>query len=274
VVSATAVDAKGRPVRDLRPEEVQVLERGRPQKIVHFTHARVTSARILLVIDASGSMEGNRKVANVRAAVDQILAMLDPEDEVALAGFDHKYWGVVKFTRDREAIRTGLEDLTPFGSTALHDALDHAAHDIASHGEGRRAVIVVTDGIDTASKTTPDEVIARSQALDVPIYTLSIVSALDDPRAKSFLGHENTSPATVGSSVLARYAAFSGGASFIVSDLERLREAALQIVSEVKHQYRLGYDPPDGPPGFRSIEVRTKRKGVRVRARSGYLPPS
>jgi Ca-activated chloride channel homolog len=274
VVSATAVDGKGRPVRDLRPEEVQVLERGRPQKIVHFTHARVTSARILLVIDASGSMEGSRKVANVRAAVDQILATLDPEDQVALAGFDHKYWGVVKFTRDRAAIQTGLEDLTPFGSTALHDALDHAAHDIASHGEGRRAVIVVTDGIDTASKTTPDEVIARSQALDVPIYTLSIVSALDDPRAKSFLGHENTSPAMVGSSVLARYAAFSGGASFIVSDLERLREAALQIVSEVKHQYRLGYDPPDGPPGFRSIEVRTKRKGVRVRARSGYLPPS
>jgi hypothetical protein len=74
--------------------------------------------------------------------------------------------------------------------------------------------------------------------------------------------------------MLARYAAFSGGASFIVSEPRQMKDAATQIVDEIKHQYRLGYDPPEGPPGFRSIEVRTKRKGVRVRTRSGYVPPS
>jgi Ca-activated chloride channel family protein len=274
VVSATAVDSKGRPVRDLKPEEIQVFENGRAQKIVHFTHARVTSARLLILVDASGSMEGSRKESNVRATVEQILTGLDPEDLVALAGFDHKYWGVVAFTHDRDAIRAGLADVTPFGATALHDALDHAAHDIASHGEGRRAIIVVTDGVDTASQMDPDEVIARSRALDVPIYTLSVVSPLDDPRSKSFLGREVNAPSLVGSNMLARYAAFSGGASFIVSDPERLKTAVNQIVDEVKHQYRLGYDPPEGPPGFRPIEVRTKRKGVRVRTRSGYVPPS
>jgi Ca-activated chloride channel family protein len=275
VLSATAVDKKGRPVRDLRPEELQVYERGRRQRIVQFGHARTTRARVLLIVDASGSMEAELRETKVRGTVEQILFALDPEDEVALAGFDQKYWGVVAFTKDRVAIQRGLAELTPFGSTALHDALDKGAHDLASHGEGRRAVIVLTDGIDTASAKDPDEVIAHSQALDVPIYTISLVSPLDDPESSSFLGSEHRGEAaTAGLGVLRRYAEMSGGATFIVSEPRRLSEAARQIVEELKHQYRLGYDPPDGPPGYRSIEVRTTRKGVRVRTRNGYVPPS
>ena len=109
---------------------------------------------------------------------------------MAVAGFDSRYWGVVAFTRDRQAVRHGLESITPFGSTALHDALDKAARDIASHGEGRRAVVVLTDGVDTSSQKTADEVIARSRALDVPIYAVSVVSPLDDPGSESFLGEK------------------------------------------------------------------------------------
>jgi Ca-activated chloride channel family protein len=275
VLSATAVDKKGRPVRDLRPEELQIFERGRRQKIVHFGEARATQARVLLVVDASGSMNSELRDERLRGTVDQILYALDPQDEVALAGFDHKYWGVVAFTRDRAAIKKGLDELTPFGSTALHDALDKGAHDLASHGEGRRAVIVLTDGVDTASSKQADEVIAHSQALDVPIYSISVVSPLDDPESSSYIGpgHQGEAAAK-GQSVLRRYADLSGGAAFVVSEARRLSEAARQIVDELKHQYRLGYDPPDGPPGFRSIEVRTTRKGVRVRTRNGYVPAS
>jgi Ca-activated chloride channel homolog len=274
VLSATAVDSKGRPVQDLRAEELQVYERGRPQRIVHFGHARTTQARLLLIIDASGSMEAESRDSRVRATVEQILYALDPPDEVALAGFDNKYWGVVAFTKNRDAIRQGLTELTPFGSTALHDALDKGASDVASHGEGRRAILVITDGIDTASAKQPDEVIAHSQALDVPIYAISMVSPLDDPESSSFLGGHQGEAAASGRSVLRRYAELSGGAAFVVSEPRRLSEAARQIVEELKHQYRLGYDPPDGPPGFRSIEVRTTRRGVRVRTRNGYVPPS
>jgi Ca-activated chloride channel family protein len=275
VLSATAVDKKGRPVRDLRPEELQIFERGKRQRIVHFGQARATQARVLLVVDASGSMEGELRDERVRGTIEQILYALDPQDEVALAGFDHRYWGIVAFTRDRAAIRRGLAELTPFGSTALHDALDKGAHDLASHGEGRRAVIVLTDGVDTASEKQPDEVIAHSQALDVPIYAISVVSPLDDPESSSYVGPSHQGEAaTNGQSVLRRYADMSGGAAFVVSDHRRLSEAARQIVEELKHQYRLGYDPPDGPPGFRTIEVRTTRKGVRVRTRNGYVPAS
>ena len=274
VLSATAVDRNGRPVRDLRPEEVRIYEEGRPQRLEHFTVGRQTSARMLLLVDASGSMGDQRKSASSRMAAVQILSALDANDEVALAGFDHRYWGVVAFTREHQRVLAKFDELQPFGSTALHDALDKAARDLASHGEGRRAVVVITDGVDTSSQRAAEEVIARSRALDVPIYAVSVLSPLDDPASNRFVGRETTPAATAGAAVLARYAKLSGGAAFGVSDFRGLREAAAQIVAELKHQYRLGYDPPDGPRRFRRVEVRTTRKGVYVRTRSGYVPPS
>lgn len=274
VLSATAVDGKGRPVRDLRAEEFRVFEEGRPQKIRHFVGGPELPARVLLLVDASGSMSGELKTTSGRMAAHQLLDALPPEDQVALAGFDHKYWGIVAFTRERTKIRDAFSELAPFGSTALHDALDKAASDIASHGEGRRAVVVITDGVDTSSAKSADQVIERSRALDVPIYAISVISPLDDPNSSLFAGHERPAVATTGSRTLARYAEQSGGAAFTASDFAGLREAAEQIVAELKHQYRLGYEPPDGPARFRRIMVRSTRKGVVVRTRSGYVPPS
>jgi Ca-activated chloride channel family protein len=179
----------------------------------------------------------------------------------------------VKFTTDRKAIEQAYSEIEPYSSTALHDALDRAAHDLASHGEGRRAVVVLTDGIDTASQKTADEVIARSRALDVPIYAMTVVSSLDDPRSRYYVGTRQAA-ATVGAANLTRYAELSGGRAFTVSDFRGLKLAADQIVGELKHQYRLGYDPPPGPPVFRRIAVRTTRKGVVIKTRSGYVPQS
>jgi Ca-activated chloride channel family protein len=274
VFSATAVDSKGRPITDLRREDFRVYEEGRPQAIAHFHGGRDLPARVLLLIDASGSMNDHLKVASARSAAGQILAALGPEDQVAVAGFDSRYWGVVAFTRDRDAVRRGVESIEPFGSTALHDALDKAARDIASHGEGRRAIVVLTDGVDTSSHKAPEEVIARSRALDVPIYVVSVVSPLEDPSSPRFLGNRDAGKAAAAAETLTRYAALSGGAAYRVSDVTGLRMAADRIANELKHQYRLGWAPTDGPARFRRVIVRTTRKGVVVRTRSGYLPPS
>ncbi len=274
VLSATAVDGKGRPVTDLRLRDFRVFEEGRPQRIEHFTEAEKLPARVLLLVDFSGSMNEELKTTSSKMAMVQLLAALGPEDQVALAGFDSRYFGLVAFTRDKKAVLDALGTVEPFGSTALHDALDKAASDIASHGEGRRAVVVITDGIDTSSQQTPDAVIARSRALDVPIYAVSVVSPLDDPSSDQFVGKKQSGVATRGSTLLARYAGQSGGSSFRVSDFRGLKEAADRIARELKHQYRLGYDPPAGPSRFRRVEVRTTRRGVVVRTRSGYVPPS
>jgi VWFA-related protein len=275
VLSATAVDGHGRPVTDLRRDEFRVIEDGRPQKLEHFSFGQETPLRVLFLVDASGSMNGQLKTTSSKMALIQLLASLGAEDEAALAAFDHRYWGVVKFTKDREAIRKAFEELEPYSSTALHDALDQAAHDVASHGEGRRAVVVITDGVDTSSHMQPDEVIGRSQALDVPIYAVSVLSPIDDPASSRFVGKEREqSAAAQGAASLNRYALLSGGAAFTVSDFASLKRASDRIVGELKHQYRLGYDPPPGPSRFRRIAVSTTRKGVVVKTRSGYVPQS
>jgi Ca-activated chloride channel homolog len=272
VLSATAVDKRGRPIVNLRPEEFRVYEEGRPQKIQHFSGSKDSAARILLVVDASGSMTGALKTTSTRMALVQILGALGPDDQAALAAFDHRYWGVVQFTTDRKKILEAYDTIEPFSSTALHDALSKASEDLASHGEGRRAVVVLTDGVDTASTQQPDQVLARSQALDVPIYAVTVLSPLDDPNSSRFVGRERPAAATAGTRVLSRYAALSGGAAFTVSEFGPLRKAAEQIVRELKHQYRLGYDPPTGPTRFRRIQVLSTRKGVLVKTRSGYVP--
>ncbi len=274
VLSATAVDDRGRPVTNLRRADFTVLEEGRPQAILHFASGADLPSRILLLVDASGSMNGALKTTSTRMAATQVLAALAPEDQAALAGFDSEYWGIVAWTKDKRKIEAGLSGLKPFGSTALHDALDHAARDVASHGEGRRAVVVITDGVDTASREAADAVIARSRALDVPIYAISVVAPIDDPQSGIFAGAGRSTPIALGSALLARYAAYSGGASFVVSNFVGLKKAADLIALEIKHQYRLGYDAPEGPPRFRRVEVRTTRKGILVRTRSGYTPPS
>ena len=274
VLSATAVDERGRPVTNLERRDFTVLEDGKPQPLLHFSAGPAVSARVLILVDASGSMNAEVKTASARMAVTQFLAALSPDDQVALAGFDSEYWGIVGWTKDRRRVEEGVKDLKPFGSTALHDALDHAARDLASHGEGRRAVVVLTDGVDTASKETADAVIARSRALDVPIYAVSVVAPIDDPRSEVFAGKGRTTVVGTGSAILDRYAALSGGAAFVVSDFAGLKKAADLIALEFKHQYRLGYDPPEGPARFRRVEVRTTRKGVLVRTRSGYVPSS
>lgn len=275
VLSASALDDRGRPVTDLRCEEFRVYEEGRPQAIVHYVVGAGAPARVLLLVDASGSMNAQLKTMSTRMAATQLLAALAPDDQAALAGFDSSYWGIVAWTKDRRKVEEGLASIKPFGSTALHDALDRAARDLSSHGEGRRAIVAITDGVDTASRETADAVIARSRALDVPIYAVSVVSPIDDPRSGVYAGgNGRINAAAAGSALLEKYASRSGGAAFVVSDFGGLKRAADQIALELKHQYRLGYAAPEGPARFRSVEVRTTRKGVVVRTRSGYIPPS
>lgn len=272
VLSATAVDSHGRPVTNLKAQELRVSEEGRPQEIIQFMSGAEAPARLLVLVDASGSMNGKLKATSAAMVAKQVLAALGPGDQVALAAFDGEYRSIVSWTTDRESLEEALSGLKAFGATALHDALDLAALELSIRGEGRRAVLVITDGVDTASKETPEAVINRSQALDVPIYAVSVVSSVDDPRSGLHVGGSGTPALAAGMVLLDRYASLSGGAAFVVSDFAGLKRAADLIALELKHQYRLGYNAPDGPTYFRRVEVRTTRKGVSVRTRSGYVP--
>lgn len=271
VLSATAVDTRGKPITDLRRDELRVFEENRPQDIVHFVAGALVPARVLILVDASGSMSGELKVTSARMAATQVVAALGEEDQVSLVSFASHTTNLVDWTKDKARALEGFDRLKPFGATALHDALDLSASALADGGEGRRAIVVVTDGIDTASRVTPDRVIEKSRALDVPIYAVTVTSRLDDPRSKTYVGAQGSASSAHGQDALAQYAALSGGGAFVVSDFAGLKGAADRIALEVRHQYRLGYAAPDGPGGFRRVAILASRKGVLVRTRSGYV---
>jgi Ca-activated chloride channel family protein len=275
VLTVSAVDDHGHPVDRLRASDFQVLEDGRPQAITYFAHGQDAPAHVVLLVDRSGSMADKDKSAGLHVAASQVLAGLAPADEVALAGFDQDFELVVPFTRDHARVLAAVDGLSAssFGATALHDSLTRAA-ELAATAEGRRAVIVLTDGVDNASVTTPGAALARAQALEVPLYAVSVISPIDDPSSSLYAPGGDRRALEEGRAVLDRYATFSGGAAFTVSDLLALEKAAGRVLGEIKQQYRLGYDPPAGPPGFRKVDVRTRKKGVRIRARNGYLARS
>ena len=276
VFSATAVDGKGRPVTDLRREDFRIFEEGRAQPIAHFHGGRGLPARILLLVDASGSMSEERKVANARLGGRPDPRRPGPggpggggrlrQPLLGRRGLHPRPGGRAQGPR---------RPSRPFGSTALHDALDKAARDIASHGEGRRAVVVLTDGMDTSSQKTPDEVIARSRALDVPIYAVSVVSPLDDPASDSFLGKKEAGEAAAADRDARplrralRGRRLPGEQPRGPAPGRRPDRRASSSTSTVS-----GGTPPSGPSRFRRVVVQSTRKGVTVRTRSGYVPPS
>jgi len=129
--------------------------------------------------------------------------------------------------------------------------------------------------VDTSSQKAADEVIARSRALDVPIYAVSVVSPLDDPPRPPSSGRRSRARPAAAALTLSRYASLSGGnPPFRVSDATGLAVAASRIAGELKHQYRLGWDAPEGAARYRRVVVLSTRKGITVRTRSGYVPPS
>jgi VWFA-related protein len=269
-LTASAVDGKGRPVLDLRARDVQVFENGKPQRLSHFSQADLAPAKLLVLVDGSGSMTGD-KPARARTAFLRLLAGLTPRDETALASFDRDYVLRVPFTNDRKRLLEGYDRIPSFGLTALYDALELAARDLGgSEGEGRRAVVAFTDGLDNASGLTPLEAVRTARSMATPVYAISVLSPQEDPSQDLFLMPQDGKP-RFGRAVLANFADDTGGTVFVASDLPAVETAVTRILNEVRHQYRLGYDPPPGPPGFRRLEVKSTRRGVVMRARKGYL---
>ena len=271
-LTATVVDGRGRPVLDLRREEIRLRENGKPQPVTFFARPDAAPASLLILVDSSGSMTGD-KPARARLAFLRLLDGMSPRDQAALASFDAEYTLRVPFTSDRGQLLRAFDGLDSFGATALYDALGQGVRDLAlAPGEGRRAIVAFTDGVDTGSRSTPAQALDEARAAATPVYALSVMSPLDDPRSGAFVGAPQGAAHVVrGPEVLKAWATAAGGEMFMASDLPAVETAITRILSEVRHQYRLGYDPPPGVPGFRRIDVSATRRGVVVRTRRGYV---
>jgi VWFA-related protein len=266
-VAAVVRDRKGRFVRNLSRNDVQVLDKGAPRTISDFRVDAEGPVSIALLFDESGSMSVSSRALAARAAAAHILAALDPRrDEVAVFAFDSRLTATEPFTSDIEGVKARLRNAEPFGTTALFDAVAVAASRMVDRPARRKAIIVLPDGVDTASRLRPEEVSRAASAIDVPVYVLAVVSPLDHAGAETAVDTQFEAV----TADLANLAQWTGGDVFTASVPAHASVAARQIVSELRHQYVIAFEA-GAEPGWHPIEVRVKERGAVVRARSGYV---
>ena len=265
MVSITAVvrDARSRTVRNLAPNDFEVLEQGAPRRIVQFSGSNEGPVTIAFVFDTSGSMGLAANLAKGREVIAEVVARMDQSrDEMALFTFQKTLRQEVPFTIDREEIYRGLDGVRPWGLTSLYDAVAESAQQLHTRAAERRAVVVLSDGLDTSSRLTPAQVARLSSQIDVPVYVVAVVSPLEHPARLASVGRAHPAGA------LPDLAELTGGDVFYVSGFEASTTAEA-LLTAIRHQYVLAIEGSSAP-GQYALEVKTKRKGLHVRARRAY----
>jgi Ca-activated chloride channel family protein len=266
-IAAVVRDRNGRLIRDLEREDFLVFDAGVRRAIVEFSPAVDGPVSVALLFDTSGSMHVAQNLEAGRLVVEHLLGLLQPgRDEVALFAFDSGLRDVTGFTENPERVEAALGGLEPFGSTAIYDAIGIVAAQLADRPHRRRALVVVTDGVDTSSAKTAAEVSGVASASDVPVYVVTVglgerdtLSAPSD----SFEPNPTTSTAHLGN-----LAHWTGGALFNGRGTEAAGATARMLLAELRHQYLLAFE--SAGPGWRPVDVRLRRDQVTVRTRSAY----
>jgi Ca-activated chloride channel homolog len=259
-VTVTVRDADGRLATDLPREAFSVHEDGELQEITQFTRERVPVG-LGLLLDVSDSMFGER-IRDARAAVARfLLELLSPDDVFFLMAFNHAPHVLTPWTSDPEVVRTALDSLRPSGGTAIYDAVEGALPLLDRRPRDRAALVVISDGADTASDVTLRDLRASLLRTDAFIYAIAI-----DSQAHQAI---NT---RVNPEALAEITNQSGGRTEIVHDTTDLGPATARIAEELNSQYVLGYSSPrPGDGKYHAIRVTVSAPGYKVRARNGYV---
>ena len=268
-VSATVRDNRGRLVKDLTKRDFEVIDNGERRSISEFRAERAPLS-VAILFDVSGSMDVAERATAAKFAAHHLISWLEPgRDEAGLFVFDSRLREVAPFTVDTRALKGALGEVDPFGATSLHDAISDAAARVATRSAPRRAVVVLTDGIDTASRMSPAEVSAKAAAIDVPVYIIATVLPIDDPGSeRATPGAKRVAPASIGT--IEDLARWTGGALFYSSSSATAYQAARSVIDELRHLYLIAFEPGMSP-GWHPIEIRTLQKDYVVRTRGGYV---
>jgi VWFA-related protein len=288
-------DKKGHPLTDLSQADFHVTEEGREQQITFFSGER-KPLRLALALDVSGSME--KKMRDVADALTYFLDLLEPEDQVLVMTFSGTPDVVQDFTSDRERLGRVFAALRPSGSTALFDAVIEGARRVSGEPAESKAVVVVTDGMDTASMASYQEAREAARRAEVPVYSIGIGHEGGLGSLLRVLGgiqvgpHRGRYPGQgwpsgerdLDAQPLIDLADETGGRAEILKGLDqrqtgktnRLREAAESIALSLRYRYLLAYEPPETSDrgGWRKIKVEVGRPSAVVRARKGYYAAS
>ena len=257
-----AVDAKNRSVPNLKAEDFLVFEERQPQKIDYFSDLSKENdvpLTMALLIDTSGSVKDKLEYEK-RTAEEFFRSVLRKGKDLAcIIQFDSEVNLVQDFTDDIRKLVSALDTLEAGNSTALYDAVYLAVDEKLKGETGRKAIVVITDGEDTSSKIRKNEAIETAQRKDVIIYGIGVRGGFGTDFG-----------------VLRKFAEETGGSFFSPrAKLVEIQAAFRSINEDLQGQYSLAYVSTnkrrDG--AFRTVEIRCKATGVRVRTRKGYYAP-
>ena len=278
-VFATVTDRDGRLVTTLTQAEFEVRDEGKPQPIVLFDNSP-QPIRLVVMLDVSGSMEGNLPL--LRAAAAELFARLRPDDLARVGTFGREVEISETFTRDARALGGGLPDaIEPDAPTPLWRALDQAMEAFGSEGDERRVVLVLSDGKDSGPinfrqpVASQAEVIDRARQEDVMVYAIGLRSRRRQPRMPG-MGTEGLRAALLDDLPdpgLARVAEESVGGYTEIRPGEDLAAAFARVADELHGQYLLGFAPPKRDGKTHDVEVRVTTKGLKARAKKSYVAP-
>lgn len=256
-IYATVTDATGRLVPDLERDDFEVWDNGKLVPLTVFDNA-VQPISVVVMLDTSGSMTMNLDL--LKEAATQFAIRLLPEDRARIGSFSDKIRiKPADFTSDRDELIRILRDDIDYGNpTRLWDATD-AGMTALKDIEGRRVVLVFTDGKDTASDRSEGDVMARAREGEFLIYAIGLRSQLR--------GQGVTQP----DPGLRKVAEETGGGYFELGRTDELNTTFTRVASELHSQYVLGFSPTDLDGKVHKLEVTTKRPGLVARARKSYV---
>jgi Ca-activated chloride channel family protein len=253
-VMATVLDADGRLVPNLEKEDFTILDNNKPQEIALF-ESTVEPFTAVVMLDFSGSMTANLKL--LKQGTEQFLMRMLPADKGQVGAFSDKIMFSGRFTNDRDALIRSLEDLQYGNPTALFDAID-ASMDRLTNLEGRKVVLVFTDGDDNYSKVKYTAVRDRARDRDIMIYAIGL---------RSVVGNTITRP----DANLRKLADATGGGYFELKHTDELGPTFTKVAQELHSLYMLGFAPQALDGKEHKIEVKLKQPTMKVRARTSYL---
>jgi len=266
-VYATVTDGDRRLVTDLQQEDFEIYDNGRLQTLTNFVN-EVTPFTAVVMLDTSGSMTLNMDF--VKQAAEQFIIRMLPDDRAKVGAFNDKIQILPQdepFTGNRDRLMDYLRGSLYFGyPTRLWDAVDASLAHLESH-EGRKVVLVFTDGDDNASKLNHGTVLQRAREADVMVYGIGLQS-------EYFNGQTRTR--TRPDRRLKGLTEETGGGYFELTKTADLGPTFTRVSQELHSQYILGFSPESLDGKVHKLDVRVKRAGMTVRGRKSYLasPPA
>ena len=260
-IYATVTDPQGALVPNLARDDFEVLDNNVRQDIVVFENQPQPFTAVVM-LDSSGSMTNSLKLVN--AGAEQFLILLMPQDKAQVGAFNDKIEFSGTFTSDRDELVAALRELDFGNSTRLYDAVDQSL-DRLTGIEGRRVIVVLTDGEDTASKTGQGDVLSRALADEVMIYGIGLESNYFNG-----MRQVRTNP----DKVVRRLAEETGGGYYLLKETVDLNSTFTRIAQELRSQYVLGFSPTVLDGKVHKLAVNVKRPGMKARARKSYVASS